>query len=303
MRDGSWLASKNRPSLALQGEKYHRKVSDMPRQARIREENSIYHIIQRGNEKKNIFSLDDDKSKFLDILQKMKEKYNFLIYGYCIMDNYVHLIINDNDNDISKLMKSINISYAFYYNHVYDRCGHLFQDRFKSQLITNDSYLLQLSKYIHNNPVKAGLAKKAEDYGWSSFNTYIQKAENKDGFVDVNKVLGIYSNLKDRALKQYVRFVEEEEKDFDVLDFAEDLISDEQKSGNFISTKEQGQEKIKMFLESRDLTFERMIKDLILRNELIKDIRKNSSLSLKQIGELFDGISESGISRILSDHK
>ena len=272
----------------------------MPRQARVREENSTYHIIQRGNERKSIFASDIDKSKFLDILQKMKEKYNFLIYGYCILDNHVHLIINDNGNDISKLMKSVNISYAFYYNHVYDRCGHLFQDRFRSKLIMKDSYLLQVSKYIHNNPVKAGIVKKAEDYGWSSFNIYTEKIENTDGLVDVNKVLSILSTSRSQALRQYVKYVEDEEKDFDVLDIAEDLITDEQKSGNYISTKQQGQKKIEILLESRDLTFERLIKDLKIRDELIRDLRKNSSLSLKQIGELFEGISESRISRILS---
>lgn len=275
-------------------------MNDMPRQARVREENSTYHIIQRGNERKSIFASDIDKSKFLDILQKMKEKYNFLIYGYCILDNHVHLIINDNGNDISKLMKSVNISYAFYYNHVYDRCGHLFQDRFRSKLIMKDSYLLQVSKYIHNNPVKAGMVKKAEDYGWSSFNIYTEKIENTDGLVDVNKVLSILSTSRSQALRQYVKYVEDEEKDFDVLDIAEDLITDEQKSGNYISTKQQGQKKIEILLESRDLTFERLIKDLKIRDELIRDLRKNSSLSLKQIGELFEGISESRISRILS---
>lgn len=275
-------------------------MNDMPRQARVREENSTYHIIQRGNERKSIFASDIDKSKFLDILQKMKEKYNFLIYGYCILDNHVHLIINDNGNDISKLMKSVNISYAFYYNHVYDRCGHLFQDRFRSKLIMKDSYLLQVSKYIHNNPVKAGIVKKAEDYGWSSFNIYTEKIENTDGLVDVNKVLSILSMSRSQALRQYVKYVEDEEKDFDVLDIAEDLITDEQKSGNYISTKQQGQKKIEILLESRDLTFERLIKDLKIRDELIRDLRKNSSLSLKQIGELFEGISESRISRILS---
>lgn len=275
-------------------------MNDMPRQARVREENSTYHIIQRGNERKSIFASDIDKSKFLDILQKMKEKYNFLIYGYCILDNHVHLIINDNGNDISKLMKSVNISYAFYYNHVYDRCGHLFQDRFRSKLIMKDSYLLQVSKYIHNNPVKAGIVKKAEDYGWSSFNIYTEKIENTDGLVDVNKVLSILSTSRSQALRQYVKYVEDEEKDFDVLDIAEDLITDEQKSGNYISTKQQGQKKIEILLESRDLTFERLIKDLKIRDELIRDLRKNSSLSLKQIGELFEGISESRISRILS---
>ncbi|MCD5406443.1 MAG: transposase, partial [Desulfotomaculum sp.] len=85
------------------------------------------------------------------------------------MDNHTHLIIYDNGNDISKLIKSINISYRYYFNNTYKRSGHLFQDGFKSELIIDDNYLLQVSKYIHNNPVKAGMVKT---YKWSSYNIY-----------------------------------------------------------------------------------------------------------------------------------
>jgi putative transposase len=103
----------------------------MPRIAREKGEFSTYHIILRGNERKNIFLQDDDKIRFLNIMSRMMEKYNFILESYCLMDNHVHLLINDNGNDISKIIKSINVSYAYYFNHNYKRVGHLFQDRFK----------------------------------------------------------------------------------------------------------------------------------------------------------------------------
>lgn len=97
----------------------------MSRQVRKKGEFSTYHIIQRGNERKNIFISDADRERFLYILERMKKKYNFLIF-LLLMDNHVHLIINDNGNDISLIIKSINISYASYFNRTYKRCGHLF---------------------------------------------------------------------------------------------------------------------------------------------------------------------------------
>ena len=132
----------------------------MPRVQRVKGEFSTYHVVQRGNEKKKIFRDDEDKAKFLETLAKAREKYNFLLYAYCLMDNHIHLLVNDNGNDISKLMKSINVSYVSYFNRAYQRCGHLFQDRFKSELVKDDRYLLEVSRYIHNNPVKAKMVEK-----------------------------------------------------------------------------------------------------------------------------------------------
>jgi REP element-mobilizing transposase RayT len=85
------------------------------------------------------------------------------------MDNHVHLLINEGDDEIGKIMKRINISYSYYFNKKYGRIGHLFQDRFKSEGIDSDAYLLSVVRYIHNNPVKAGLVKNIEEYKWSSY--------------------------------------------------------------------------------------------------------------------------------------
>ncbi|MCL0081173.1 transposase, partial [Peptococcaceae bacterium] len=273
----------------------------MPRQARTRGEFSTYHIIQRGNERKNIFKSERDKIRFLETLSKMKKKYNFLVYGYCLMDNHTHLIIYDNGNDISKVIKSINISYVYYFNNTYKRSGHLFQDRFKSELIIDDNYLLQVSKYIHNNPVKTEMVKTPAEYKWSSYNIYTEKAEDKYQLVSKDKILEIISKNRTQAIVEYTNYVLEPEEDLKILEVDEDLIITKKENHNYIDTIEQARKKITSIGQKRKQTFEDMINNKETRDKLIKMLRKNSSLTLKEIGKLFGGMSESRVSRIAKE--
>ena len=274
----------------------------MPRHKRKKGEFSTYHIIQRGNERKDIFLSDEDKTRFIETLLRMKSKYNFLLYAYCFMDNHIHLIIYDNGNDISQLMKSINTSYVFYFNRIYRRCGHLFQDRFKSEIIEDDVYLLEVSKYIHNNPVKAGIVEKPEEYKWSSYNFYIGNQKNILNFVNIEKILGIISDKMELAVKEYVRFVcQTKEAELNIMDVDDDIVPDVNQNSDSIYTKDQAIERIREIATKKNLPFEKIMKDKGFRDELIKEIRKNSSLTLKQIGDIFGGISESRISKILKN--
>ncbi len=272
----------------------------MPRQARRKGEFSIYHIIQRGNERKNLFISDDDRSRFIETLEKMKKKYNFLLYAYCLMDNHVHLLIDDNGNDISMLVKSINISYVYYFNRKYKRCGHLFQDRFRSELIDNDGYLLEVSRYIHNNPVRAGIVKEPPEYRWSSYSIYTGRVKDICGLIDKGRILDIFSSNRVKAVKEYAQFVSKEgDKHVNIMD-VEASILDESNNSDYICSMEQAQLRIKEAVESKGLHCEDLKNHLEARNQLMRQIRRNSSLTLKQIGELFGGISESRVSRILA---
>lgn len=272
----------------------------MPRQARLKGEFSVYHIIQRGNEKKNLFLSGDDMLRFLETLQRMKGKYNFLLYAYCLMDNHVHLLIDDNGNDISVLVKSINVSYAHYFNRTHQRCGHLFQDRFKSELVDKDPYLLEVSRYIHNNPVKAGIVKEPSDYRWSSYNIYAGRAKDTGGLIDKGRILSIFSDNRVRAVRGYIGFVNSAvENKVSVMDVEEPAGEDNYNS-SYIGNVEEARTKIKEFLKQRKLSSGDLKSNLSVRNELIKEIRRNSSLTLKQIGELCGGVSESRVSRILA---
>lgn len=275
----------------------------MPRMQRIKAEFTTYHIIQRGNERKNIFYCDADKYRYLDIVARTKEKYNFMIYCYCLMNNHVHLLVNDNGNDISKLMKSINVSYVSYFNKVYERCGHLFQDRFRSEIIDNDPYLLEVSRYIHNNPVKAGIVARAGEYRWSSYNAYVGKATMIKNLLDTNTILDIFSEQRNKAVMEYFRFMQNDEHDFAdirVIDIEEEK-SNGQENKDYINGREAAMKSIEQKLSEKKLTMEELLQDKEQRNEMIKAIRKNSSLNLKELGDLFGGLSESRISRILRD--
>ncbi|SDE32849.1 REP-associated tyrosine transposase [Sporomusa acidovorans] len=274
----------------------------MPRQAREKGEFSTYHVIQRGNERKSLFLSDDDRLRFLDTLARVKVKYNFILEAYCLMDNHIHMLINDNGNDISQILKSVNISYAYYFNRTYQRTGHLFQDRFKSELINSDQYLLQVSKYIHNNPVKAGMVKKAEDYQWSSYAVYLEKVKDHNKIIDSSRILGILSKSRNSAIRKYTEYVSEDELDLIIMDVEDDLLTgNRQQHGTNIFNMAQAEEWLNCILINKAISFEELNENIGQRNEIIKEIRKNSSITLKQIGQLFGGISESRVSRILKN--
>ncbi|MDF2547695.1 MAG: hypothetical protein K0R93_2593 [Anaerosolibacter sp.] len=269
----------------------------MPRQARERGEFSTYHIIQRGNDRKEIFLSDHDKNRFIETLIKMKNKYNFIIYAYCLMDNHVHLLINDNGNDISKIMKSINVSYVLYFNRKYKRCGHFFQNRFRSELITDDTHLLEVSKYIHNNPVKASIVQRPEVYRWSSYRDYIRNMAS--GFIDISKVLDVFSNTRANAIKEYKNYVNKIGSIAEIMDI-EDHHHSIKENTVFIDSISHAKETLEYMLADRNLSMKDCIENKAMRNEMIRYLRKNSNLTLKEMGQVFGGISESRVSRILS---
>lgn len=271
----------------------------MPRIPRIKGEFTTYHIILRGNEKKNIFLNSEDKERFLETLYRMKEKYNFLIFAYCLMDNHLHLIIYDNGNDISLIMKSINVSYVIYFNRKYKRVGHLFQDRYKSEIVDNDIYLLELSKYIHNNPVKAGIVKNAIEYKWSSFRQYVDdNYYSKNKIVSTSKILVLVSEKKSVAQKEYSKYVNNKEEIINEK-IRDAFISTEEENKGYLSQINEAKEKINGMAQDRGITVDELTKNKGTRDEVIRELRKNSSLKLKEIGELLGGLSESRVSRIL----
>ena len=274
----------------------------MPRLQRIKDEFSTYHVVQRGNEKRNIFRNDEDKLKFLEIISKAREKHNFLVYAYCLMDNHVHLLLNDNGNDISKLMKSINVSYVSYFNRIHERCGHLFQDRFRSELVKNDNYLLEVSRYIHNNPVKAKLVVKPSGFKWSSYNIYSGKAIDDFALLDTNNILGYFMGSRKESVSEYEKFVSKEGVcDGHILDIDEDQQNFEQENHERTQRFSMVKVRIEQVLEEDKMTMEKLMGNKVLRNEMIRTVRKEYSLNLKDLGKLFGGMSESQISRIVVD--
>jgi len=157
----------------------------MPRKARLKSVSGIYHVMLRGINKQDIFFDDDDymcMAKVLsdaptrkDKMGKVVAKDDCTIYAYCILPNHVHILIREGNRNISELMKKIEDRYVYFYNTKYERTGHLFQDRFRSEPVDDNKYFHQLLRYIHRNPVKAMICAKPEDYLYSSWKEYIGK--------------------------------------------------------------------------------------------------------------------------------
>ncbi len=143
----------------------------MPRQARVRSITGIYHIMLRGIDKRDVLLDNEDKLKFLENIEKAKEKGKFKVLGYCLMDNHIHMLLKE-DEGIGTSIKRITVGYVGWHNKKYDRTGHLFQNRYLSEPVNNEEYLLTVLRYIHQNPVKARIVSDVRDYSWISFGDY-----------------------------------------------------------------------------------------------------------------------------------
>lgn len=141
----------------------------MPRNARKQSESGIFHIMLRGIDRQVIFQDDEDCEKYLQSLSDCQKVSGFTLYAYCLMGNHVHLLIQEGQEPLSQIFKRLGVRYVYWYNWKYKRTGHLFQDRFKSEPVEDDTYFLAVLRYVYQNPVKAGLCKKPEEYPWSSY--------------------------------------------------------------------------------------------------------------------------------------
>lgn len=157
----------------------------MARTARKLCNSNIYHIILRGINRRTIFENEDDYNSFIYCLRFYKSECKYQVLAYCLMHNHIHLLLyfDSAGDNISMSMKKMEDKFIFWYNKKYDRSGHLFQNRFKSEPVEDEKYLLKVFRYIHQNPIKAGLMTDLSLYKWSSFSAYKKK---KSSIVDVN---------------------------------------------------------------------------------------------------------------------
>jgi len=175
---------------------------------RIEFEGALYHVTARGNERRAIFRDAPDYRRFLDILGMLPERFGVLLHGYALMGNHYHLLIETLRPNLAKAMHYLNAGYTGYFNRGHKRAGHLLQGRYKALLIEKEGYLLAVSRYIHLNPVRAGIVEKPEKYRWSSYPEYVRK-RTKKGWLEDRWILRQYSEDLAQARKLYKRFVEE----------------------------------------------------------------------------------------------
>jgi len=176
----------------------------MARKPRIQYPGAFYHIIVRGNQRQNIFIDDEDRLEYIRRLKRYKQKCGFLLYAYVLMSNHVHLLLETPKEPIARIMQMMNFTYTQYFNKKYNKVGHLFQGRYRSYLCDKDNYLIGLVRYIHKNPVRAGLVKIPEEYPWSSQGEYIGRVSD---LVDTEQVLRIFSERISIARKKYQEFM------------------------------------------------------------------------------------------------
>jgi len=179
----------------------------MSRPLRIEYPGAFYHVTSRGNERKDIFKSDADREQFLFYLAASCARYGAVIHAYCLMTNHYHLMIETPFGDLSLIMKYINSSYTTYFNVKRKRAGHLLQGRYKAILIEADSYAAELSRYMHLNPVRAGMVKSPEDYIWSSYRFYIHGSE--PSWLATRFILDYFGAGDAESRQNYRRYINE----------------------------------------------------------------------------------------------
>lgn len=241
----------------------------MPRKPRKRSNTGIYHVMLRAVNGQTIFQDNEDYEKLIQTIGEFKEVSKYEIYAYCIMSNHVHLLIKEIKEDLGIIFRRIGAKFVYWYNWKYKRRGHLFQDRYKSEVVEDDKYFLTVLRYIHQNPIKAGIVNDVAKYSWSSYKEYL----GKDSICDIKFALGLFDDDNKKALALFRKFNSRENND-QCLDYEEPVRIDDVEATTIV-TKLTGVKDPRQIIDLK--------KDK--RNKIIKELR-NSGLSIRQIERL-----------------
>lgn len=251
----------------------------MPRLSRKSSSTQTYHVILRGIDKRNIFLEKDDYKKFLYYILKSKEKSNFSVYAYCLMSNHVHMLIKSEEDTIGNIMRRITVGYAQYHNNKYVRTGHLFQNRFKSEPIDDSRYFLTVLRYIHQNPIKAGMGKSLSAYPWSSYHEYVGSNEMK--LIDTTVAMEWFTNIK--IFKEFIATK------------CEDTCLEYSEKNRY--TDESLIKEINKLLDMQRL----QTIDINSRNKIIKKIKLKTKASNRQLSRVL-GVGRGIIDRVIKEN-
>lgn len=245
----------------------------MARPYRLQEGECFYHITSRGDDRKKIFISESDYQRFLKYLAAAKEKYKFYLHAYCLMPNHYHLFIETTKPNLSRIMQYLNTAYSIYYNVRHKRCGHLFQGRYKSIIVESDAYFAELTRYIHLNPVRAGIVGAPGQYCWTSYNAYIKNKD--DSCVDINRV----KQFVGMNMREYEQFVEGAGEDY--LDPFKNVCA-----GFMLGREEFIKDKLKRLqidVESKDIAHKRAVKSIIEPSLIIKAVANYFKIHLQEV--------------------
>ena len=178
----------------------------MTRPLRIEFPDALYHVTSRGDRQEDIYLDDEDRTAYLDILKNVCERFNWVVHAYCLMSNHYHLLIETPDSNLSQGMRQLNGVYTQSFNRRHKRVGHVYQGRFKAILVQKETYLLELSRYIVLNPVRAEMVRSVKDWPWSSYRATVGLIEAED-FLHVDWILSVFAKRKSLASQRYREFV------------------------------------------------------------------------------------------------
>ena len=176
----------------------------MARKPRVYFPGAIYHVICRGNNREWVFNTDTDKLSYLSLISQYKERYGFNLYAWAILSNHVHLLIKVNEVPLSKIMQGIQQSYTGRYNHFNERTGHVFEQRYKAFLCYDETHLMSVVRYIHQNPVRAGL-EGGLNHSFSSHQAYV--SHQLSGLTDTEYPLRLFASERNKAIRAYLEFI------------------------------------------------------------------------------------------------
>lgn len=178
----------------------------MARPLRIEYPGAVYHVICRGNNRQAVFRDEQDRKRYVEKLSVYCEEKGVELLSYCLLTNHVHLLLETPKGNLSKMMQSFQTSYTLYFNKRHRHSGHVFEQRYKALLVDRDNYLLEVSRYIHLNPVAARIVERPQDYRWSSYAGYV-RGKGISG-LKYETVLDYFAGGRGRQLAQYREFVE-----------------------------------------------------------------------------------------------
>jgi putative transposase len=284
----------------------------MPRTAREKAPECVYHIICRSVSEFLLFRENEDKDYYLKLLKRYTNQYQCSIYGYCLMDNHLHLQLDPKGFDISKFMHSTNTAYVRYYNKKYKRHGHVFQERFESRILTTDEYNLVVSAYIHNNPKDIeGYNGREHLYQYSSYGIYLGIARDELGLVDISFIMGLFNETeKDEFSRRYGEFARHQSETGISVKIKEKLagaVSNEYRDGRRIILREQKPSRLTAYISDKLLIASR--NSIILKSkQRVMEFRALCAYSMRTLcglgyreicGNMYN-ISISGCARLCS---
>lgn len=252
----------------------------MPRKPREKSDTGIYHVILRGVNGKRIFKDKEDYEKIIQVIERYKKISEYEVYAYCLMSNHIHLLMKEGKEELGIVFRRIGASYVYWYNKKYSRTGHLFQDRYKSEPVEDDEYFLTVLRYIHQNPIKAGIEKAIGEYPWTSYNEYLGIHE----ICNTKFALNFFAEDERKSKQAFREFTHEANNDI-CLEHKELVRLNDKEAGKIIK-------ELYGIRETNEIgNFEKNKRDDAIRK--FKDI----GLSIRQI-ERLTGVSFSIVRRI-----